>query len=97
MYIHIYRYNILLDQNFNAKLADFGLEVSIPAVIGNTSVMSVNDGIRLTKNRGYIAPEFNDGERNVKADIFSYGVVSRCVIIIIICLYNIIYMNSMPR
>lgn len=65
---------MLLDEHFNAKLTDIGLGVSAPSKIGNTSVMSVSDSIKLAKNRGYIPPEFTE-EKCEKADVFSYGVV----------------------
>lgn len=73
---------MLLDENFNAKIADFGLGVSTPAKKGSTSVWTVSDSIRLAKNRGYIPQEFCD-EKSEKTDVFSYGVVIDCDVYVI--------------
>ncbi|XP_057842000.1 probable serine/threonine-protein kinase PBL4 isoform X1 [Cryptomeria japonica] len=61
--------NILLDENFNAKIADFGLG----------RVLDKNDihqNIPVAGTEGYIAPECkSDGRVTDKADVFSFGVV----------------------
>ncbi|WOG98737.1 hypothetical protein DCAR_0418082 [Daucus carota subsp. sativus] len=59
--------NILLDDEFNAKVADFGL-----AKLLGREFSRVLTTIRGT--RGYLAPEWISGEAiTVKADVFSYG------------------------
>ncbi|CAK9134000.1 unnamed protein product [Ilex paraguariensis] len=62
--------NILLDQNFRAKISDFGL-----AKIGSDKI----NGLILTRvlgTTGYLAPEYAaTGKLTTKSDVYSYGVV----------------------
>lgn len=61
--------NILLDENLNAKIADFGLG----AVLRENDV---NQTIPVAGTEGYIAPECkSNGQVTDKADVFSFGVV----------------------
>ncbi|PIA48304.1 hypothetical protein AQUCO_01400718v1 [Aquilegia coerulea] len=61
--------NILLDNNYEAKVADFGL-----AKLMEDSTTDVSTGVRGTS--GYIAPEYQARRKvSEKADVFSYGVV----------------------
>ncbi|XP_072964503.1 uncharacterized protein [Typha angustifolia] len=63
--------NILLDANFGARVADFGVAKVVDAVGKGTKSMSVIAG-----SRGYIAPEYAYTLRvNEKSDIYSFGVV----------------------
>ncbi|XP_028780983.1 probable serine/threonine-protein kinase PBL25 [Neltuma alba] len=62
--------NILLDQDFNAKLSDFGLAKLGP--MGDKSHVSS----RVMGTYGYCAPEYQrTGQLTVKSDIYSFGVV----------------------
>ncbi|XP_050227874.1 receptor protein kinase TMK1-like [Mercurialis annua] len=61
--------NILLDDNFKAKVSDFGLVKLAPD--GERSVVT-----RLAGTFGYLAPEYAvTGKITTKADVFSFGVV----------------------
>ncbi|KAL6611221.1 hypothetical protein ACP70R_039149 [Stipagrostis hirtigluma subsp. patula] len=60
--------NILLDDNFNAKLSDFGLAKLIDR--DNSHVMT-----KMRGTPGYLAPEWLTSQITVKADIYSFGVV----------------------
>lgn len=62
--------NILLENNFNAKVADFGLAKQAPE--GRTNFLST----RVMGTFGYVAPEYAmTGHLLVKSDVYSYGVV----------------------
>ncbi|KAK7255930.1 hypothetical protein RIF29_29358 [Crotalaria pallida] len=62
--------NILLDNDFNAKLSDFGLAKLGPTG-ENTHVSS-----RVMGTYGYCAPEYQrTGQLTVKSDVYSFGVV----------------------
>ncbi|XP_006652160.1 G-type lectin S-receptor-like serine/threonine-protein kinase SD2-5 [Oryza brachyantha] len=60
--------NILLDENFNAKLADFGLSKLIDR--DQSKVVTVMRG-----TPGYLAPEWLTSQITEKVDIYSFGIV----------------------
>ncbi|KAL8105534.1 putative receptor-like protein kinase At5g18500 [Apium graveolens] len=61
--------NILLDDDFNAKISDFGLAKLLGA--GESHITT-----RVMGTYGYVAPEYaNSGLLNEKSDVFSFGVV----------------------
>lgn len=62
--------NILLDENFNAKLSDFGLAKDGP--VGENTHVST----RVMGTYGYAAPEYlSTGHLTSKSDIYAFGVV----------------------
>ncbi|KAL8262217.1 hypothetical protein R6Q59_026266 [Mikania micrantha] len=62
--------NILLENNFHAKVADFGLAKHAPE--GRATHLST----RVMGTFGYVAPEYAmTGHLLVKSDVYSYGVV----------------------
>ncbi|KAK7396977.1 hypothetical protein VNO78_18141 [Psophocarpus tetragonolobus] len=62
--------NILLENNFHAKVADFGLAKQAPE--GRSNYLST----RVMGTFGYVAPEYAmTGHLLVKSDVYSYGVV----------------------
>ncbi|XP_010539791.1 PREDICTED: serine/threonine-protein kinase PBS1-like [Tarenaya hassleriana] len=62
--------NILLDEDFNPKLSDFGLAKLGP--VGDRTHVST----RVMGTYGYCAPEYAmSGKLTVKSDIYSFGVV----------------------
>ncbi|XP_057507066.1 LEAF RUST 10 DISEASE-RESISTANCE LOCUS RECEPTOR-LIKE PROTEIN KINASE-like 2.4 [Actinidia eriantha] len=72
LHFDIKPHNILLDENFNAKVSDFGLAKLYP---------TDNSMVSLTKARGtmgYMAPELfykNIGRVSYKADVYSFGML----------------------
>lgn len=62
--------NILLDENFNPKLSDFGLAKLGP--MGEKTHVSS----RVMGTYGYCAPEYaRTGHLTVKSDVYTFGVV----------------------
>ncbi|TKY70248.1 serine/threonine-protein kinase Cx32 [Spatholobus suberectus] len=62
--------NILLDEDYNAKISDFGLAKLGPSV-GNSHVTT-----RIMGTYGYAAPEYiATGHLYVKSDVYGFGVV----------------------
>ncbi|KAJ9554554.1 hypothetical protein OSB04_018599 [Centaurea solstitialis] len=60
--------NILLDSDFNAKIADFGLSKLVD--INETQVMTIMRG-----TPGYLAPEWLSSVITEKVDVYSFGIV----------------------
>ncbi|MBA0713598.1 hypothetical protein Golax_012624 [Gossypium laxum] len=70
IHIDIKASNILLDQQLNPKISDFGLARLFPG--DDTHVNT----FRISGTHGYMAPEYAmHGYLSVKTDVFSYGVV----------------------
>ncbi|XP_022737713.1 cysteine-rich receptor-like protein kinase 10 [Durio zibethinus] len=70
IHIDIKASNILLDQQLNPKISDFGLARLFPG--DDTHVNT----FRISGTHGYMAPEYaSHGYLSVKTDVFSYGVV----------------------
>lgn len=62
--------NILLDQNFRARVSDFGMAKTGSDKV-NGQVMT-----RVLGTSGYVAPEYaSTGRLTTKSDVYSYGVV----------------------
>lgn len=60
--------NILLDSNYNAKISDFGLAITVGGQNKNN--------IKLSGTLGYVAPEYLlDGKLTEKSDVYAFGVV----------------------
>ncbi|KAI3870339.1 hypothetical protein MKX03_001474 [Papaver bracteatum] len=73
LHFDIKPHNILLDENYNPKVSDFGLARSYSM---NASIISVTHGARGTI--GYMAPELfyrNIGGISYKSDVYSFGML----------------------
>ncbi|KAI5077393.1 hypothetical protein GOP47_0007217 [Adiantum capillus-veneris] len=62
--------NVLLDKNFRAKVADFGLAYVLKEQQSHLTITGVHG------TRGYLAPEWlHSGEVTSKIDVYSYGML----------------------
>ncbi|XP_051133929.1 probable serine/threonine-protein kinase PBL23 [Andrographis paniculata] len=65
--------SILLDEEFNAKLSDFGLTRLCPTTSDNHQD---HIGTRVMGTYGYCAPEYTQtGQSTTKSDVYNFGVV----------------------
>ncbi|KAL6556818.1 hypothetical protein OROHE_006694 [Orobanche hederae] len=69
LHLNIKSSNILLDENFEAKLSDYGLWKLLP-LLDNHGFTKIHNAV------GYVAPELAQGLRiSDKCDVYSFGVV----------------------
>uniref|UniRef100_A0A0E0MSU9 Receptor-like serine/threonine-protein kinase n=1 Tax=Oryza rufipogon TaxID=4529 RepID=A0A0E0MSU9_ORYRU len=68
VHLDIKPHNILLDDSFNAKVADFGLSKLIEREISKVVT-------RMKGTPGYMAPEWLTSQITEKVDVYSFGVV----------------------
>ena len=65
--------DILLDQAFNPKIADFGFSVEKPQISGGHTVFHA---AYIARSEGYYPPEVTSGTFSDRSDVFCLGVVS---------------------
>ncbi|KAM3222322.1 hypothetical protein P3L10_021592 [Capsicum annuum] len=68
IHLNIKPQNILLDQNFNAKISDFGMSKLIE--IDKSKIET-----RMRGTRGYLAPEWLKSVITEKVDVYAFGIV----------------------
>lgn len=69
LHLNIKSTNILLDENYNAKLSDYGLGKLLP-ILDNYGLTKFHNAV------GYVAPELAQSLRlSEKCDVYSFGVI----------------------
>ncbi|GKU95420.1 hypothetical protein SLEP1_g8784 [Rubroshorea leprosula] len=69
LHLNIKSTNILLDENYEAKLSDYGLGKLLP-ILDNYGLTKFHNAV------GYVAPELAQGLRHSeKCDVYSFGVI----------------------
>ncbi|XP_077213743.1 putative receptor-like protein kinase At3g47110 isoform X1 [Tasmannia lanceolata] len=67
--------NVLLDDDMNARVADFGLAVFLNEASSNLSG-NQNSSIEIKGSIGYLAPEYGmGGKAGIHGDVYSYGIL----------------------
>ena len=72
---HLSRQNVLIDDRGVGKIADFGFSLELPRV--REDGLSLFTAKAFARSEGYY-PSF--GIYSCKSDVYSYGVVSTCVL-----------------
>ncbi|GKV51064.1 hypothetical protein SLEP1_g57740 [Rubroshorea leprosula] len=68
-------HNILLNENWDAKLSDFELSVIGPSSMSKPKPNALTKETSVAGTYGYVAPECFHGELSEKADVCSLGIV----------------------
>ena len=79
-----FRRNILIDENGNAKLGDFGFSKAIPRMIGDRLLVTV---ALVSRSLGYNAPETDVAHVSPKSDVCAYGVIGDVFFFTLVHLY----------
>ena len=77
LYIILYSHNILIDAMGNGRIGDFGFSVELPKHEKGRSLFTSKF---FAKSDGYFGNEVSSGKYSAKSDVYSYGIVSICMI-----------------
>lgn len=65
--------NILIDEQGNGCLSDFGFSVELPQVEDGRTMFTAKG---FARSEGYYPSELSSGKYSPKSDVYSFGVVS---------------------
>ena len=75
VFINDCRSNVLVDNQFNTKIGDFGFTQEMPMPLRITNTVALKTATCIVKTVRYKAPEVDVCRHSVKTDVYAYGVV----------------------
>ena len=70
-----YSSNILISQQGEGKICDFGFSITLPERRGGKTLVTAAKNMLIPATIGYLPPEYYEGRYSTWSDVYSYGVI----------------------